>query len=1404
MLSVSPASAPQDNNAPFETAYISNELPTDSSVSFGELSTVLEPTAANSTMSINLSATEANANGEFTLSTGIVTPTLSGQQVVLELEIFYNESEVTFVEDGSTYFSTSLQNTVNGCCYYMWEPSDLASWSNLNLDNLVSGIKFQLADGVESAVISCNFNCNGVDYTDKITVERGEVVISSVTLSNQVTSVKDTDTNKEIATVTVQNITNPTYTVYVNNSASSNFKVQNGKLILVNALSEGNYSIYVSANGTKSNTFTLNVVGSEIEINVNAVFVNAPGSSDMANVLPTSLSEIRKGETVYVEIWMKNTDATAKGISAGSVDISFDPALLNAESLIHSNTYNTLVSGTIGTGEVSNFSGGTLSGDYGRTEWVRLGYVKMTAVEEGVAELGVSAGTYQFAQSASGNLSWDEIGFTGATIEVVSACIYDIDDSGFIDFGDFSYFAGAFGKNADDSTIVGPNGATACGHLYDFDQSGFIDFGDFSYFAGAFGKSADDAEIVYPNIASVNLLSVASETGVALSPTTSAPIVAPVAAASEFEIDVQLTAVSTPTSSDTNNNVPNSLKTVQAGDKFYLEVWVQDVSELQKGVSGGSVDINFDNTKVTADELYHGNLYSTLLSGTIGAGVIDNFGGGTLTGNQGVGKWVRLGYVEMTANSSDEITFDLSEGSMSFAIHQSGNRAWDKVNLESLTLNEASPTPVVTLSDTVTTVLDSETKEIASVTTNIEDAKYNVYVNGQISNDITVQNGKLVIVNALTAGEYSVYVDVNGTKSETFTLTVNEVPVVTVVQSVTEIMNYDMNMEIATVTTNIENVAEYKVYVNGQISDKLAVQNGKLVLVDTLVADTYSIMVEADGTQSAILNLTVIAPTITLTPSVKEVMDSETNKEIATVTTNIKNPTYTVYANDTETNDITVKDGKVVIINALAVGNYVIKVDVNGKISSEFNLNVTITPIVTLTPSVTNVMDNETNREIATVTTNIENAKYNVYVNGQVSSDITVGNDKLVIVNALKAGEYSIYVDVDGTQSAAFTLNVATPVITLTDKVATIKDYELNKVLATVTTNIENPTYSVSVNEVASNDIVLQNDKLVVVNTLTVGEYSIIVSANGTQSETFTLAVVEAIPVVTVTPTVTTVMDKDTNKEIASVTIEDIQNPVYTVYVNDQVSNDFTVQNGKLVLINALTAGEYSIKVDANGTQSEAFILTVTEAPSITVSTDDGKNVLVTWDAVEGTKEYVVQYRQEGDKKWKTEKLAGNDTDFTFRASTYSSLKGKDYEIRVLADGVLIAETSANLLESVKVKTASTKADSFTLNVYELDADANALRVTNGKNSAIVMLDGTEVALGTIAVKYVDGQLIFTGATAKTLYKLTVQAATVTENGTICSRDENAYVRTAKATLATPTLDRVTATGAESVLVAWT
>ena len=231
----------------------------------------------------------------------------------------------------------------------------------------------------------------------------------------------------------------------------------------------------------------------------------APTGSDTSTSQPTSDHpdpDFWKIESCdyYVEVWVRSDQASAAAISGGSVNVTFDPQYAQAVGpLDHGSVFTLLpVDNIDNTTGVVSIGGGTLATDMGDNEYVCLGRIEFqgTAPVDEVGHvygpydmgLDVTDGPNSFALVGAGNVSADH----QPVPDVESrAMIYDIDDSGLVDFGDFSYFVPAFMQ-----TVGGTEPPYA--DWADFDNSGLVDFGDFSFFVTAFMKQFCDPTISFP------------------------------------------------------------------------------------------------------------------------------------------------------------------------------------------------------------------------------------------------------------------------------------------------------------------------------------------------------------------------------------------------------------------------------------------------------------------------------------------------------------------------------------------------------------------------------------------------------------------------------------------------------------------------------------------------------------------------------------------------------------------------------------------------------------------------------------------------------------------------------------------------------------------------------------------
>ncbi|MFO0913167.1 MAG: Ig-like domain-containing protein [Pirellulales bacterium] len=153
---------------------------------------------------------------------------------------------------------------------------------------------------------------------------------------------------------------------------------------------------------------------------------------------------------------------------------------------------------------------------------------------------------------------------------------------------------------------------------------------------------------------------------------------------------VSLRAVQTPGDTDQLEQLPSSIGSVNVGDKYAVEVWVQNVGAVQSGIAGGQVDVRFNSGLADGGQLGHGQLFNQLSTGAVieSSGLVDNFGGGTLSPTAGVApNWARLGYIWIKAVDNGLAEFSATSGNLRFSLIGQGNVPIDKVDFsEALTV----------------------------------------------------------------------------------------------------------------------------------------------------------------------------------------------------------------------------------------------------------------------------------------------------------------------------------------------------------------------------------------------------------------------------------------------------------------------------------------------------------------------------------------------------------------------------------------------------------------------------------------------------------------------------------------------------------------------------------------------
>jgi hypothetical protein len=226
--------------------------------------------------------------------------------------------------------------------------------------------------------------------------------------------------------------------------------------------------------------------------------VRVPSTTDSNGetaALPDDVAWVHEWEPFWVEIWVGTPDSNTSGVAAATVDLLYDTSYLSALEIEYGPAFGQNRTGTIddSLGVISAIGGSTQLTDVGDDAYVLLARVRFASTDDDqvpVDQLGRNIGPYDMqlalaggqVQLVGGAVGEADSGAAPAT--ELWAVVYDIDDNNRIDFGDFSYFAAAFGRTVEPSGSEPPYVWWA-----DFDQSGVVDFGDLSFFAPNFAAS---------------------------------------------------------------------------------------------------------------------------------------------------------------------------------------------------------------------------------------------------------------------------------------------------------------------------------------------------------------------------------------------------------------------------------------------------------------------------------------------------------------------------------------------------------------------------------------------------------------------------------------------------------------------------------------------------------------------------------------------------------------------------------------------------------------------------------------------------------------------------------------------------------------------------------------------------
>lgn len=229
-------------------------------------------------------------------------------------------------------------------------------------------------------------------------------------------------------------------------------------------------------------------------------------------------------------------------------------------------------------------------------------------------------------------------------------CILDLDGSGVMGTGDFSFFAPCFGA-------CYPTGDPCLASNFDEDVGGCIGTADFAAFVGCFGFACGQC----PGCAG---------------PSGGGALASAAGLFDELDpsaVDVQLIARRAPSTSDIVEALPRSEAVFTVGERVYLEVWTSNHGGGQPqgtGLASAYVDLQFGERRLVALEVIPSDVFGLFASESINPvdGVLRAVGGCTQLDSNGVGadgNWVRVttvvtravtpGRTRIAVGSSDEL-----------------------------------------------------------------------------------------------------------------------------------------------------------------------------------------------------------------------------------------------------------------------------------------------------------------------------------------------------------------------------------------------------------------------------------------------------------------------------------------------------------------------------------------------------------------------------------------------------------------------------------------------------------------------------------------------------------------------------------------------------------------------------
>ncbi len=178
--------------------------------------------------------------------------------------------------------------------------------------------------------------------------------------------------------------------------------------------------------------------GAATKIREQIVITTEPITAGELSELPASIETVEAGTTIYVSIWVKNTDGSANGISSTYCDLKYTTDRVTAGTYTPSPVFSQLVmASSSADGTVSFFGGSASLGTfYGVDSWAQTGTYSFTADQGATATFWnwtptidgreqPSAGT---ARRGDGVIYTDEIDFSSVSISITGGGLEPITD----------------------------------------------------------------------------------------------------------------------------------------------------------------------------------------------------------------------------------------------------------------------------------------------------------------------------------------------------------------------------------------------------------------------------------------------------------------------------------------------------------------------------------------------------------------------------------------------------------------------------------------------------------------------------------------------------------------------------------------------------------------------------------------------------------------------------------------------------------------------------------------------------------------------------------------------------------------------------------------------------------------